>query len=57
MSEPRIAVKCSKCGEVTLVLLSERALLVEDYFRCEKCGHVQIPRDKPARPEDPTEED
>ena len=56
MSEPKIAVKCSKCGEVTLVMLRDRALL-EDYFRCGKCGHVEVPRDKPARPEDPTEED
>ena len=56
MSEPRIAVKCSKCGEITLVPLSERAIL-EDYFRCSKCGNVDFPREKPPVPEEPTEED
>ena len=56
MSEPRIAVKCTKCGETTLVRLSERTIL-EDYFRCSKCGHVEISREKPRTPEEPTEED
>ena len=56
MSEPRIAVKCGKCGETTLVPLSERAIL-EDYFRCSHCGHVEIAREKPRAPEEPTEDD
>ena len=52
MSEPKIAVKCVKCGEITLVRLSERAIL-EDYFRCSKCGNVEFPREKPRSPEEP----
>ena len=56
MSEPKIAVKCAKCGETTLVRLSERAIL-EDYFRCAKCGHVEISREKRRAPEEPTEDD
>ena len=56
MSEPKIAVKCQKCGETTLVKLSERAIL-EDYFRCPKCGNVEFPRERPRSSEDPTEED
>lgn len=55
MSEPKIAVKCSKCGEVTLVRLSERAIL-EDYFRCSKCGHVEFPRDRPRPDEEPPDD-
>ena len=49
MSEPRISVKCSKCGEVTLIPLSEKAIL-EDYFRCPKCGNVEFPATGRARP-------
>ncbi len=56
MSEPRISVKCTKCGEVTLIPLSEKAIL-EDYFRCPKCGNVELPRDRPRPPQEPTEED
>lgn len=56
MSEPRIAVKCSKCGETTLINLTDRAIL-EDYFRCPKCGHVEFPKERPRPPEKPTEED
>ncbi len=55
MSEPKIAVKCTKCGEVTLVRLSERAIL-EGYFRCSKCGHLQLSRE-PRPPEEPIKED
>jgi predicted RNA-binding Zn-ribbon protein involved in translation (DUF1610 family) len=56
MSEPKIAVKCQKCGEVTLVRLRESAIL-EGYFRCSKCGNVEYPRDKTRGPEEPTEKD
>ena len=40
MSEPKIARKCPQCGEVYLVPLTERAL-VEEYFRCAKCGYSE----------------
>ncbi len=56
MSEPRIAVKCPKCGETTLITLTERAIL-EDYFRCPKCGNVEFPTERPGLPQEPTEED
>lgn len=45
ISEPRIARKCPRCGEVFLVPLSERALL-EGYFHCSKCGYVEYGRDR-----------
>jgi len=47
MSEPRIAKKCPQCGEVFLVPLADRAL-VEEFFRCSKCGYSE-PRPDPGR--------
>jgi len=47
MSEPRIARKCPRCGDVVLIPLSERPLL-EEYFHCSKCGFVG-----PERESDP----
>ena len=55
MSEPRIAKKCPQCGEVYLVPLVDRAL-VEEFFRCSKCGYSEPVRDPdPADP--PTSEE
>jgi ribosomal protein S27AE len=54
MSEPRIAKKCPRCGEVFLVPLSDRAL-VEEFFRCSKCGYSETPSDRERR-EPPKEE-
>jgi predicted Zn finger-like uncharacterized protein len=54
MSEPRIARKCPKCGEVFLVPLSDRAL-AEEYFRCSKCGYSEPASDRDPR--DPPREE
>ena len=55
MSEPRIARKCPQCGEVFLVPLSDRAL-VEEFFRCSKCGFSE-PVEDPDAAEAPPEGD
>jgi predicted RNA-binding Zn-ribbon protein involved in translation (DUF1610 family) len=49
MSEPRIAKKCPQCGEVYLVPLVDRAL-VEEFFRCSKCGYSEPPPDRRREP-------
>ncbi|HKB70210.1 MAG TPA: hypothetical protein VKH46_05150 [Thermoanaerobaculia bacterium] len=54
MSEPRIAKKCPQCGELYLVPLIDRAL-VEEFFRCSKCGYSEPVADPEGR-DDPPEE-
>jgi ribosomal protein S27AE len=51
MSEPKIARKCPRCGEVFLVPLVDRAL-VEEFFRCTKCGYAEPPPDPHREPPD-----
>jgi predicted RNA-binding Zn-ribbon protein involved in translation (DUF1610 family) len=55
MSEPRIAKKCPRCGEVILVPLIDRAL-VEEFFRCSKCGYAEPPANPRSEPEPPDRE-